>query len=114
MNISACGAIKEEYLAAWSIKPEEAETAWQAKLLLDEKIASQSGQIIPNYGIIPDIKPYPSQIDGSMIQSRSQHRNHLKQHGCIEVGNEKLKERKPEEPKGLKDVIVREVYRHLG
>jgi hypothetical protein len=38
--------------------------------------------------VMPDIKPYKSMIDGSEIKSRSQHREHLKQHGCIEVGNE--------------------------
>jgi len=114
MDISACGAIKDEWLREWNIKPEDQESVWKAKLALDEKAMAQTGQIRPNFGIIPDIKPYTSQIDGSVIESRSQHRNHLKQHGCIEVGNEKQQQRKPEEPKGLKDVIGREVYRHLG
>jgi hypothetical protein len=36
----------------------------------------------------PDIAPYKSMIDGRMITSRSQHRAHLKENGCIEVGNE--------------------------
>lgn len=39
---------------------------------------------------IPDIAPYKSMIDGSMITSRSVHRDHLREHGCIEVGNEKM------------------------
>ena len=38
--------------------------------------------------IMPDINPYQSMIDGSMIQSRSQHREHLRAHGCQEIGNE--------------------------
>ena len=38
--------------------------------------------------IMPDIKPYRSMITGEMITSRSKHREHLKRHGCIEVGNE--------------------------
>lgn len=38
--------------------------------------------------VMPDIKPYRSMIDGSMITSRSEHRAHLKQHGCVEVGND--------------------------
>jgi hypothetical protein len=37
-----------------------------------------------------DIKPYKSMIDGRMISSRSQHKRHLKAHGCIEVGNESM------------------------
>lgn len=41
--------------------------------------------------VIPDIKPYQSMIDGTMITSRSQHREHLKANGCVEVGNEAMK-----------------------
>ena len=37
-----------------------------------------------------DIKPYRSQVTGEMISSRVRHRNHLKEHGCTEVGNESL------------------------
>lgn len=47
--------------------------------------------------IIPDIQPYKSMIDGHMVTSRSEHRNHLRDHGCIEVGNEKM-ESKPIQP----------------
>lgn len=39
--------------------------------------------------IMPDIEPYQSMVDGSLITSRSRHREHLKQHGCVELGNEK-------------------------
>ena len=45
--------------------------------------------------VMPDISPYKSMIDGSMIMSRSVHRDHLRQHGCIEVGNEKMESRPP-------------------
>ncbi len=45
--------------------------------------------------IMPDIQPYTSMIDGSTITSRSHHRTHLRAHGYIEIGNEKL-EPKPE------------------
>lgn len=38
--------------------------------------------------VAPDIQPYRSMIDGSWITSRSKHAAHLKQHGCIEIGNE--------------------------
>jgi len=40
--------------------------------------------------VIKDIEPYKSMIDGQMITSRSRHRDHLRAHGCIEVGNEKM------------------------
>jgi len=45
--------------------------------------------------IMGDIQPYKSMIDGSMITSRSHHRNHLKDHNCIEVGNEKMESKPP-------------------
>lgn len=38
--------------------------------------------------IQPDIEPYKSMITGEMITSRSKHRQHLKDHNCIEAGNE--------------------------
>lgn len=38
--------------------------------------------------IMPDIAPYRSMITGEIIQSRSTHRTHLRDHGCIEIGNE--------------------------
>ena len=49
--------------------------------------------------IASDIQPYRSMIDGRMITSRSQHRSHLRAHGCIEVGNEKMEP--PKAPKAL-------------
>lgn len=41
--------------------------------------------------IMGDIQPYRSMATGEMIQGRRQHREHLKQHRLIEVGNEKMK-----------------------
>lgn len=38
--------------------------------------------------ITTDIQPYRSMVTGERIAGRSQHREHLKQHGCVEVGNE--------------------------
>ena len=46
--------------------------------------------------VIRDIEPYQSMIDGSVISGRRQHRDHLRAHGAIEVGTEKIKARKPE------------------
>ena len=39
--------------------------------------------------VMPDIAPYRSVITGEMIGGRAQHREHLRRHGCEEVGNEK-------------------------
>ena len=48
--------------------------------------------------VAPDIQPYKSMINGQMITSRSQHRAHLKAHGMVEVGNEKMPAKKKEIP----------------
>jgi len=57
--------------------------------------------------IMGDIKPYRSMADGSLITSRSRHREHLRAHNCIEIGNEtKYLQPKPlTSPPGLKDSI---------
>ena len=65
--------------------------------------------------VIKDIDPYVSMIDGSVITSRSQHRDHLRQHGCTEVGNEKMSSRKESwiENKQNKDALRREISARL-
>lgn len=57
--------------------------------------------------VMNDIQPYKSMITGEMITSRSQHRDHLKAHKVIEVGNEtKYLQPKPKQlPPGLKERI---------
>ena len=41
--------------------------------------------------VMRDIEGYQSPIDGKWIGSRSEHREHMKRHGVIELGNEKPK-----------------------
>ena len=66
--------------------------------------------------VMKDIQPYQSMIDGSEITSRSRHREHLREHGCVEVGNE-VNHLKPygkyESPCGLKETIIRHVNEKL-
>ena len=39
--------------------------------------------------IVPDFdRPYKSMITGEMITSRARHREHLRRHGYVEVGND--------------------------
>lgn len=38
--------------------------------------------------VMADIQPYRSMITGEMITSRSRHREHLKDHGYVELGND--------------------------
>lgn len=62
-------------------------------------IADERGHWIPEHEwrapktdsapmIMPDIEPYQSMITGETINSRSRHREHLREHGCFEVGND--------------------------
>ncbi len=53
--------------------------------------------------VMPDIKPYKSMKTGEMITSRSKHREHLKQYGLVELGNEPLKWAQ-KGPQGIPDV----------
>ncbi len=81
-----------------------------------EKYAPPQSRRGNNVTIIPDIQPYKSMIDGSIIGSRSHHRAHLKAHNCIEVGNE-TKHLKPfgqyAPPTGLKEEIISVVNNKL-
>jgi hypothetical protein len=38
--------------------------------------------------VVRDLQPYRSMIDGSVIDGRKRHRDHLKAHGCVEIGND--------------------------
>lgn len=84
--------------------------------------AEEKGQVVvnempctepANYYVMPDITPYTSMIDGSLITSRSMHRDHLRQHNCIEVGNDSSvlnpRPQAPSSPPGLKEAIIRAV-----
>lgn len=57
----------------------------------DGKVVEKGAALRTNaHQIMPDIAPYKSMIDGHMVGSRSEHRVHLRDHGCIEVGNESM------------------------
>jgi len=65
-----------------------------------------------DYHVMPDIKPYRSMIDGREITSRSRHREHLRAHNCVEVGNDSSLSKPPkplQPPPGLKEKIIRAV-----
>ena len=72
---------REKYLAYWNLPFEgpEAEEAWKQKLEMTPIEAPM---------VMSDIDGYVSQVDGSWIKSRSDHRSHLKQHRMIELGND--------------------------
>jgi hypothetical protein len=82
-------------------------------------IQDREGNLIPaeeyqrpadaGFFVIPDIQPYKSMCDGTMITSRSKHREHLKVHGVVEVGNDldNAKRKPMTPPPGLKETIIR-------
>ena len=57
--------------------------------------------------VMADIQPYKSMITGEMIGSRSRHREHLKDHNMIELGNEKPDFKRKEMPEvpGLREEL---------
>lgn len=72
---------KDYYIDYWTptIGKEEAEKSWEAKEKGFKRAASM---------VMSDIGGYISQVDGSWIESRSKHRDHLKRHGMVELGND--------------------------
>jgi hypothetical protein len=64
----------------------------------------------PGHQIMLDIQPYKSMVDGSMITSRSKHREHLRQHNCIEIGNEKMQNTPPPVQSSRREML----HRRLG
>jgi hypothetical protein len=59
--------------------------------------------------VVRDIDPYKSMITGEMITSRSQHRDHLKRHNCIEVGNEKMSNGAPAPKQNRREFLHRQL-----
>lgn len=94
---------KERFLEFWTptLGPEEALRSWEAKQSMPA--------LQPSY-VMTDIQPYKSMVTGEMITSRSQHREHLKKHHLIEIGNEtkylKQQRREARPPPGLKQTIA--------
>lgn len=67
---------------------------------------AESLKVLSINHIQPDMEAYISPIDKTIIGSRSKHKAHMKEHGVIEAGNEKLNRPKPYEPKGVAEDIV--------
>ena len=65
--------------------------------------------------VMPDIKGYQSMATGEWINSRSQHREHLKQHRLIEIGNERITPKGPQlDRKGIRKAAEDAVRHILG
>lgn len=68
-------------------------------------------QVICAPQIVRDIEPYQSMITGERVAGRAQHRAHLREHGCVEVGNEKPPQRKAAAPKQSRRQVL---HQQLG
>jgi hypothetical protein len=64
--------------------------------------------------VIADIQPYKSMATGEYVEGRRQHRDHLKRHGLVEVGNEKLENKPRPKTPDLKADIAQAVHQVLG
>lgn len=91
---------KEKWLKLWGFVSgtPEAESAWREKEALSNR--TRGGSLT----VIRDIGEYVSPVDGSHITSRSQHRDHLRQHQLVELGNERVKRRDFEMPRMGHDI----------
>lgn len=95
---------KDKFMECWvtSLGIEGAEAAWKEKQTAITKTAAY---------VRGDIQPYKSMVTGEMIEGRKQHRDHLKEHRLIEVGNEPIRESKPQAYNA--DEVKREIARQL-
>jgi hypothetical protein len=79
----------EEFFLEWwtpTIGEEAAKSSWLDKVAMKTREAPM---------VVSDIDGYVSQVDGSWIKSKSMHRDHLKQHRMIELGNDVPQQHKP-------------------
>jgi hypothetical protein len=82
---------EEEFFIEWwtpTVGLEEAKRSWLEK---------QENKRRETAMVMSDIDGYTSQVDGTWIKSRSHHRDHLKQHRMIELGNDVPMQRKEAE-----------------
>ena len=62
--------------------------------------------------VIGDISPYQSMATGELIGGRRQHREHLKQHRLIEIGNEIQPRQKLQvDRQGIRNALIESVRR---
>lgn len=100
----------EEFFLAWwtpTIGAEEAKRSWAEK---QQNIRMTAPRVMS------DIGGYISQVDGSWIDSRSKHRDHLKRHNMVELGNDvPMKNNNPitADSKARKEMIARQVYEKI-
>lgn len=60
---------------------------------------NEMSRVVTPLYVIEDTKPFLSPIDGKEISTRKALREHCQRHDVIQVGDEKLPEKKPYRPK---------------
>ena len=68
----------------------------------------QSGPIV-----MGDIQPYKSVVTGEVVGGRRQHREHLRAHNLVEIGNEKVKPKPMPDVPGRREALI-ETCKRLG
>lgn len=103
---------EEYFMEIWTptLGLEEAKKSWLEK-------QNQPKQL--THMIQSDIEGYVSQVDGSWIKSRSHHRNHLKEHRMIELGNDVPQQHKEADmstksKEARKQHLAEQVYQKLN
>lgn len=64
--------------------------------------------------VMADINGYKSMVTGEWIGSRSQHREHLKQHRLVEIGTETKAHMTKTEPKRDRERLRRDIAEQLN
>ena len=84
--------------------------SWVQDPITHKLIPKEEYESPPEAGffVMGDINPYKSMVTGEMIQGRRQHREHLRRHDVVEVGNDydKRPQKAAETPKGLKQTLI--------
>lgn len=80
----SCGALTERYCPVKEHKPR-----------IECECGRMATQVLGFAHVIADIEPYRSMVTGERIRGRAHHKQHLREHGLIEVGNERLPAREP-------------------
>lgn len=80
----SCGALTERICSIKDHKPR-----------IRCACGKQASQVLGFAHVIPDIEPYRSCVTGERIRSRTHHKQHLREHGLVELGNEPIRQRKP-------------------
>lgn len=72
--------------------------------MVDCNCGGMARQVITPLHVIPDIEPYRSVVTGERIKGRAHHKAHLKDHGLVEIGNEKVEGKATELPPAAPDI----------